>query len=318
MVSLRWFKNYFLFKTQANDLPRQIMVVLRDIDKNIRGEGRAKRSTESPLPSILDEAFLRWRTSSRFSGVFESKKKKLEIYHRIFDENEEIFFFNGGKEDVPLTESYFVKKYGEEYIKSLEIDNRLLKEVLNEYLAAAARLQGASSRHNKSSFSHSSVYQTPSQPAHASVQFGNQQSGSAVGNTNRKFMNQSYQPGKSSNHKSEVKSKDKTPSKLNKGNETKRFHVTPTNRNKQVSPFIQRQFGSTEKSLSKNKLSLTPTKSSTGNYTGSLYMGNTTQQVYRNSKKEGLEKDSFYEKLFFFRNKRVESFDIVLKRLKGK
>ena len=47
-------------------------------------------------------------------------------------------------------------------------------------------------------------------------------------------------------------------------------------------------------------------------------MGTNHQQVYRNSKKEGLEKDSFYEKLFFFRNKRVESFDIVIKRLKGK
>ena len=99
-------------------------------------------------------------------------------------------------------------------------------------------------------------------------------------------MNQSFHTNtKYSNHKSDVKSKDKTPTKVNKGNQTKRFNATPTNKNKQVSPFIQRQFGSTEKSLSKNKNNLTPTKSSTGNYTGSLYMGNTTQQVYRNSKK---------------------------------
>lgn len=42
---------------------------------------------------------------------------------------------------------------------------------------------------------------------------------------------------------------------------------------------------------------MTPTKS----YAGYGHSG----QVYKNSKKEGLEKDSVYEKLFFFRNKRV-------------
>lgn len=78
MVSLRWFKNYFLFKTQQNDFPKHIMSILKDIEKNIRiNEGKSKKNMEGSLPSILDEAFLRWRTSSRFSGVFESKKKKL-------------------------------------------------------------------------------------------------------------------------------------------------------------------------------------------------------------------------------------------------
>lgn len=70
---------------------------------------------------------------------------------------------------------------------------------------------------------------------------------------------------------------------MQKGYETKRFHVTPTNKYKDVSPFINKQFGSTEKSLSKNKMALTPTKN-TINYNGTHYIGNTTQ-VYRNSKK---------------------------------
>jgi hypothetical protein len=36
-------------------------------------------------------------------------------------------------------------------------------------------------------------------------------------------------------------------------------------------------------------------------------MPNNTQ-TYRHSQKEGLGQDSFYDKLFFFRNKRVESY----------
>ena len=47
---------------------------------------------------------------------------------------------------------------------------------------------------------------------------------------------------------------------------------------------------------------MTPTKSYNGGYSN-LYPQ--TALVYKNSKKEGLEKDNFYEKLFFFRNKRV-------------
>jgi hypothetical protein len=44
MVSLRWFKNYFLFKVQQTDMPKQIMAVLRDIEKNIRiNEGKGKK-----------------------------------------------------------------------------------------------------------------------------------------------------------------------------------------------------------------------------------------------------------------------------------
>lgn len=104
-------------------------------------------------------------------------------------------------------------------------------------------------------------------------------------------MNQSYQLNtKSNHHKSDIKSdiksnKDKTPTKKTKGNETKRFNITPNNKNRKLSPFINKQFGSAEKSISKNKNSLTPTKSYTGGYLGTLQAGNVTQQIYRNSKK---------------------------------
>lgn len=39
--------------------------------------------------------------------------------------------------------------------------------------------------------------------------------------------------------------KEKTPTKKNKGNETRRINVTPTHRNTRTSPFVARQFGST-------------------------------------------------------------------------
>ena len=41
-------------------------------------------------------------------------------------------------------------------------------------------------------------------------------------------------------------------------------------------------------------------------------------RTYRAAEKKGLAKNSFYDKLFFFRNKRVESYEIVMKRLKNK
>lgn len=70
-MSLRWFKNYFLFKVQQADMARQVLGILKDIEKSIRiNEGKGKKSMEASLPSILDEAFTRWRTSSRFSGLF--------------------------------------------------------------------------------------------------------------------------------------------------------------------------------------------------------------------------------------------------------
>lgn len=144
-----------------------------------------------------------------------------------------------------------------------------------------SKMQGLSNRHHKSNMSQASAtYHSPINHVQMS-----HQSTTTYHPTNRKTMNQSYQTcQKYSHNKSDIKCKDKTPIKVQKGYETKRFHVTPTNKNKEVSPFINKQFGSTEKSLSKNKMALTPTKN-TVNYNGTLYMGNTTQQVYRNSKK---------------------------------
>jgi hypothetical protein len=89
-VCLRWFKNYFLFLSPAS--PKEILNILKDIEKGI--SPKSKR-TEGVLPDILTEALIRWRGTARFSGLFEAKKKKFEIYQRIFIENEEIFFFNG-------------------------------------------------------------------------------------------------------------------------------------------------------------------------------------------------------------------------------
>ncbi len=40
--------------------------------------------------------------------------------------------------------------------------------------------------------------------------------------------------------------------------------------------------------------------------------------TYRRTVKEGSEGNGLYDKLFFFRNKRVESYNTVIKRLKGK
>ena len=63
------------------------------------------------LPDVMSEAMAQWKNTARFNGYFESKKKKFEIYQRIFLENEEIFFFNG-KEETVLNVNYFNKKYG--------------------------------------------------------------------------------------------------------------------------------------------------------------------------------------------------------------
>lgn len=99
-------------------------------------------------------------------------------------------------------------------------------------------MQGLSTRHNKSNISHNSaILQTPIQQVYTSTHNQHQSSASAVyNNTNRKIINQTQK----SNNKSDIKSKDKTPIKMNKGYETKRFNVTPNNKNKQVSPFVNR------------------------------------------------------------------------------
>lgn len=165
----------------------------------------------------------------------------------------------------------------------------------------------------------SAIYQTPTHQSHSSQKIYQEQQNSFKATLPSHKKNQSgiyHVPlSNAKGHNSTLK--EKTPTKKNKGNETRRFNVTPTHRNTaKTSPFVARHFGSTEKSRSKSKSkNLTPTKS----YAASSYGGyGHSGQVYKNSKKEGLEKDSVYEKLFFFRNKRVESFDIVIKRLRGR
>jgi hypothetical protein len=81
MVCLRWFKNYFLFQNGRQVQPRVLLDVLKDIEKGIRGTSKR----EAGLPNIMEEAFLRWRGSPRFSGLFEAKKKKADIYLRVFE-----------------------------------------------------------------------------------------------------------------------------------------------------------------------------------------------------------------------------------------
>lgn len=76
-MSLRWFKNYFINRPGAN--PRQLLEILREVERGIRN----KRS-EGILPDVLTEALIKWRNTPRFNGLFDSKKKKFEIYQRIF------------------------------------------------------------------------------------------------------------------------------------------------------------------------------------------------------------------------------------------
>ena len=185
---------------------------------------------------------------------------------------------------------------------------------MNEYLAAVVKVSAAfGGRPSKGQ--HGGQLQTPThQPA--STQNINYESfnpfKSAVQNHKKKNSSGPFQ--QSGKLQKQTSINQRTPTKKGKGNDTRRGNVTPTHRNSKMSPMLRHHFGSTDKSRSKSR-NLTPTKSFNG-YSTSLYPQ--SNQVYRNSKKEGLEKDSFYEKLFFFRNKRVESYDIVMKRLRGR
>ena len=315
-----------MFRAGPSNYPRQLLAILEEIQKAIRrGDGSRVRGEPLKLPDILAETLTRWRNTSRFNGIFEAKKKKFEIYQRIFMENEEIFFFNG-KEENQLNISIFNKKYGEGYIKLVELDSPFLKEfgeilheVMNDYLGLIVKING---RHMESANisgkqrpnQNSSIMQTPSQqttPIPNLEPFNPFKS--AVPSHKKNTSSGLWQQSGKSNVQSSYK--EKTPTRKGKGNETRRFNVTPTQKSNKLSPMIRREFGSTSKSKSKKRSNLTPTKSYNGGY-NSLYPQ--TALVYKNSKKEGLEKDSFYEKLFFFRNKRVESFDIVMKRLRGR
>ena len=76
IVSLRWFKNYFLSKGSTNN-PNQLVLILEEIYKTIkRGDSRVGGSTFK-LPDILAETFARSRNTARYSNVFEAKRKKF-------------------------------------------------------------------------------------------------------------------------------------------------------------------------------------------------------------------------------------------------
>ena len=128
MVSLRCFKNFFLQKQNPNNQPSQLFILLEEIQRGLKkGESSRVKDELLRLPDVMSEAMAQWRNTARFNGYFESKKKKFEIYQRIFLENEEIFFFNG-KEEAVLNVNYFNKKYGESYIKSIELDTPFLRD----------------------------------------------------------------------------------------------------------------------------------------------------------------------------------------------
>lgn len=87
MVCLRCFKNSFLFK-QGPDTARAVTDILRDIELVIRiGEGRADKDSDHHLPNILEQAFQRWSKSGRFATSPELRRKKTEVFRRIFEEN---------------------------------------------------------------------------------------------------------------------------------------------------------------------------------------------------------------------------------------
>jgi hypothetical protein len=176
-----------------------------------------------------------------------------------------------------------------------------LEEYLNIISEVAASLN---SRSKKSPHSHSTLaFQTPNQQANGThLHLSNT---TQFNNSTKKLQSNGYITS-AKHHKAETHRliKDKTPTKRNKGSEFKGASITPSSKNTKTA-YIQRQFASTSKSPhSKNTKELTPNKNRTSIYSSSLYMPNNTQ-TYRCSQKEGLGQNSFYEKLFFFRNKRV-------------
>ena len=180
----------------------------------------------------------------------------------------------------------------------------IVTEMLNDYLAVIIRTgQGYTGKHQKSQSSSmsglqgsSAIYGTPShhtstiQPSRNTGPLTN--SAQLAHTTSRKNKNQPRAVNRQHGFK------EKTPTKRNKNTESKRYNVTPNGKRTNISPFMNRQFGSVDKSISKRSKAATPTKSHTGAYTSSINMG--PGPTYRHSKKEGLEKDSFYEKKTYF------------------
>ena len=168
-----------------------------------------------------------------------------------------------------------------------------MEELLGEYLGIVVRMShGYTGRHQKSQASSmsgiqggSGIYGTPSHHA-STAQPGRSQA--HLSSSVQLGHNNYRKPAK--NQPRQLGQRERTPTKATKI-DSKRQHVTPNSKRTNISPFMQRQFGSVEKSASKRK-AVTPTKSHTGAYSsGAILPLGTT---YRHSKKEGLEKDSFY------------------------
>jgi hypothetical protein len=137
------------------------------------------------------------------------------------------------------------------------------------------------SKGSKPQINSSAIYQTPTHQSHSTHNIYQEPHSSfkATLPSHKKNNSGVYQVPLTNGKPHNSTFKEKTPTKKNKGNETRRINVTPTHRNTKTSPFVARHFGSTEKSLSRSK-NMTPTKSY-GGYGAAA-------QVYKNSKKEGL------------------------------
>ena len=143
---------------------------------------------------------------------------------------------------------------------------------------------GYTGRHQKSQTSSvsglqggSGVYGTPSHHT-STVQPGRSQA--ALSNSVQLGHNTSRKPNRAQPRPSGQR--DKTPTKAYRQNDSKRQHVTPNSKRTNISPFMQRQFGSVDKSASKRKAA-TPTKSHTGAYSSTINLP--SGPTYRHSKK---------------------------------
>lgn len=105
--------------------------------------------------------------------------------------------------------------------------------------------------------------------------------------------------------------KDRTPTKSHKLIQTKNTTRTPTKASN-IESKIRKQFGSAEKSRDRtiNNRTLTPTRpitpsKSSSRQSGVLHHSQAYTASQKSAIKVGVEKDSFYNKMTFFRNKRV-------------
>lgn len=81
-VSLRSFKNYLSTIPEA---------VLTDLTKNLT-KMQNKLNLSDHLPDIFSEALNQWYATSSFKYQFREGKQKLELYRRILEEYDYLFF----------------------------------------------------------------------------------------------------------------------------------------------------------------------------------------------------------------------------------